>query len=58
VFSEVCAAAVEPRGANPPPSVTPIDVRTAPHIQERRVGPWQQAQQQSMSFPLLAWIAR
>jgi hypothetical protein len=39
VFSAVCAAAVEPRGDRPPPSITPIDVRIVPHIQEQRVGP-------------------
>ena len=37
VFSAVCAAAVEPRDDRPPPSITPIDVRIVPHIQE--VGP-------------------
>jgi NAD(P)-dependent dehydrogenase (short-subunit alcohol dehydrogenase family) len=39
VFFAVCAAAVEPRGDRPPPSITPIDVRIVPHIQEQRVGP-------------------
>ena len=39
VFSAVCAAAVEPCDDRPPPSITPIDVRIVPHIQERRVGP-------------------
>ena len=30
---------VDPRGDRPPPSITPIDVTMAPHIQDRRVGP-------------------
>jgi hypothetical protein len=33
----VWAAAVEPRGSTPPPSIAPTEVSIVPHIQFRRV---------------------
>jgi hypothetical protein len=50
VLSAVWAAAVEPCGARPPPSIAPIDAKAVVQSQLRRVRSEQQVQQQSMTF--------